>query len=346
MGRDMGSLGDARPTMACDIEGERGGEMENGGELLKMAVDALCAVAVLLLLSAVLLLDKRQEVLGLGVGVFIEEALNVRLYAHLHLLACLATGVVDCTLTDVRLAQKGKVDGGDTPQIEREEEHVAGEVECGTMGKVGMFYAYDVILGDGTLGGLVDACIDGVEGLTVGGESFGDGLVVDGAQDAHIERCGVAAQVLVAQPGLVGKGELRRDHIKREVTTVTVAHEAVERLDIMGSRAVSAYLAKQVGLTAEEIEHGCLVATFLLEGGDHIVCRKLCNVLLQVVYHPFYLLPLPLQFALYIVQHTLALLTDAIGHGDSLLPFVPLKGTNEAVGHHLPDDSVVYHLII
>ena len=45
MGGDMGSLGDARPSMACDIEGERGGEIEKSGELFQMAVDALCAVA-------------------------------------------------------------------------------------------------------------------------------------------------------------------------------------------------------------------------------------------------------------------------------------------------------------
>lgn len=83
---DILRLGNARPTVACHVEGQGSGKMEVGRELFQVAVDALCTVAVLLLLGAVLALDKRQEVWGdVGVCVFVEDAQNVGHDSDLHL---------------------------------------------------------------------------------------------------------------------------------------------------------------------------------------------------------------------------------------------------------------------
>lgn len=47
---------------------------------------------------------------------------------------------------------------------------------------------------------------------------------------------------------------------EREVTPLTVVHEAVERLDIMSCRTVPACLAEQTDLMADKVEQGGLVA--------------------------------------------------------------------------------------
>lgn len=109
---DILRLGNARPTVACHVEGQGSGKMEVGRELFQVAVDAQCTVAVLLLLGAVLALDKRQEVWG-GCGCLriCRGCAGCRARFGLASAPCLTAGVDDATLADVRLAQKGKVDG-------------------------------------------------------------------------------------------------------------------------------------------------------------------------------------------------------------------------------------------
>ena len=255
---NVAGLGDACPTVAGDIEGEGRCELEMGGEFLQVAVDGLTAVAVLCLFGAVFTLDKGKKVLGVGIGVFVEDALYVGHDAHLHLLSGLAAGIEEGALADVGLAKMGKVDGGYAAKIEGEHEHVAGEVEYGTMAEGGFFDTGDVGLGEGSLGRLVDAGIDMQEGVAVGGESCCHCLVVDGAQVAQIERRGVAAQVLAAQPGLVGEGEHGGDGFEGQVLVAAEAHEAAECLGIVVCRTASPCITEQSDLLTYEVEHGDL----------------------------------------------------------------------------------------
>ena len=158
----------------------------------------------------------------------------------------------------------GKVDGGYAAKIEGEHEHVAGEVEYGTMAERSFFDTGDVGLGEGSLGRLVDAGIDMQEGMAVGGESCCHCLVVDGAQVAQIERRGVAAQVLAAQPGLVGEGEHGGDGFEGQVLVAAEAHKAAERLGVVVCRTASPCITEQSDLLTYEVEHGGLVSAIFL----------------------------------------------------------------------------------
>ena len=109
------------------------------------------------------------------------------------------------------------------------------------IGKVGLLDACYVFFTDGSLGCLVDTCIDVKEWTAVGCDACSDGFVEDGTQYTHIERGGVAAKMLVSHPCLVGLSELGRYPVEWQVLSVTVSHEAIQGLDIMGCRAVSYY---------------------------------------------------------------------------------------------------------
>ena len=126
------------------------------------------------------------------------------------------------------------------------------------MAESGFIDSGDVGLGEGSLCRLVDAGIDMLEGVAVGGESCCHCLVVDGAQVAQIERRGVAAQVLAAQPGLVGEGEHGGDGFEGQVLVAAEAHEAAERLGVVVCRTASPCITEQTDLLTYEVEHGDL----------------------------------------------------------------------------------------
>ena len=101
---DIKTLCYACPTVTGDIERKGRGELKTFCKLLKVAIDGLGAIAILLLFGAIFSLDKGKKVLGVGVGIFVEDALYVGHDTYLHLLAGFAAGIVDIALTDVGLA--------------------------------------------------------------------------------------------------------------------------------------------------------------------------------------------------------------------------------------------------
>ena len=108
---NVAALGNGGPGVTGYVEGQRDGEAKESGELIEVAVDALRAVAVLDVLGAVLTLYQGKEVLRAGVGILVEQALDVGLDADAHLLPGLASGIDNEALLHIGLAQVGKVNG-------------------------------------------------------------------------------------------------------------------------------------------------------------------------------------------------------------------------------------------
>lgn len=122
----------------------------------------------------------------------------------------------------------GEVDEGGATEVEGHEEEVAGQFQGGMGGEVGLFDGLDDGEIDGALAGLVDAGVGGAEGVLLGDDAVGDGTVIDGAEDAHIEGDGVAADASVLEPRLVGLDEGDVEAVDGEVELMAEAHEAVE----------------------------------------------------------------------------------------------------------------------
>ena len=96
-------------------------------------------------------------------------------------------------------------------------------------GEVGLFDGLDDGEIDGALAGLVDAGVGGAEGVLLGDDAVGDGTVIDGAEDAHIEGDGVAADASVLEPRLVGLDEGDVEAVGGEVELVADSVRSLER---------------------------------------------------------------------------------------------------------------------
>lgn len=150
----------------------------------------------------------------------------------------------------------GEIDEGGTTEVEGHEEEVAGQFQGGMGGEVGLFDGLDDGEIDGALAGLVDAGIGGAEGVLLGDDAVGDGTVIDGAEDAHIEGDGVAADASVLEPRLVGLDKGDVEAVDGEVELVAEAHEAVEGgLVVVGGAPllVDAHLAMRRCMVAHSV---------------------------------------------------------------------------------------------
>ena len=198
--------------MARHIHGERRGYAGKGTNLLEVAVDAEHGVEILGALGAVFARDDGQEILRGRGTVGVDDGLHGAFPSDGELLTRLLAAVDDVAVAQVFFAQIGDVDKRHAAHIEREEKYVAGEGERLVAGEIeGLDAAYGG-KADGTVRGLVDTSVDRGEGFALGSDALGYGLVVDAAQDAHIEGCGVAAQAARAEPRFVGFGEGGIDH--------------------------------------------------------------------------------------------------------------------------------------
>ena len=138
-------------------------------------------------------------------------------------------------------------------------------------GQVEVLDPLDVGEGDAALDGLVDATVDMPEGHAVSGEALFDGQLVVRAQDAHIERAGVAGEALTTEVGLIQLHHLGIDHVERQVDALAETHETVECGLIGLARTDLAQLLLALDLGVDELEDAVMVVQCRGEAADNIV---------------------------------------------------------------------------
>lgn len=226
--RDRFPACDGSPAVPAVVEREGDRDAGKPCDVLQVPVDLHHLVLVLPSLVAVLTGDDGQEVAG-GIGpVLVEDVLHLRSPLDGEQLSCLLPAVGEVAVPEVAPLQVGHVDEGHAACVETEEEHVARVVQDGMEGQVEVLDPLDVGEGDAALDGLVDATVDMAEGHAVSGEALFDGQLVVRAQDAHIERAGVAGEALTTEVGLIQLHHLGIDHVERQVDAFAETHETVE----------------------------------------------------------------------------------------------------------------------
>ena len=251
---DVFLLGCRGPRMARNIHGERNGDACHDAYLLEVAVDAEHGVEILAALGAVFTDDDGKEILCGRRAVGVDDGLHGALPSDGELLPGLLAAVDDVVVAEVFLAQKRHVDKRHAAHVEREEKHVARKGKWGVGCEVESLDAADVGKADGAARGLVDTGVDCGKGIALRDDAFGCGLVVDAAQDAHIERRGVAAKATGAQPRLIRLDERGGEHGDADVGAVAECGDAAERLSVSVGGAQSALGTEHADMPVHEGE--------------------------------------------------------------------------------------------
>ena len=251
---DVFLLGCRGPRMARNIHGERNGDACHDAYLLEVAVDAEHGVEILAALGAVFTDDDGKEILCGRRAVGVDDGLHGALPSDGELLPGLLAAVDDVVVAEVFLAQKRHVDKRHAAHVEREEKHVARKGKWGVGCEVESLDAADVGKADGAARGLVDTGVDGGKGIALRDDAFGHGFVVDAAQDAHIERRGVAAKATGAQPRLIRLDERGGEHGEADVGAVAECGDAAERLSVSVGGALSALGTEHAYMSVHEGE--------------------------------------------------------------------------------------------
>ena len=240
--------------MARNIHGERNGDACHDAYLLEVAVDAEHGVEILAALGAVFTDDDGKEILCGRRTVGVDDGLHGALPSDGELLPGFLAAVDDVVVAEVFLAQKCHVDKRHAAHVEREEKHVARKGKWGVGCEVESLDAADVGKADGAARGLVDTRVDRGKGIALRDDAFGCCLVVDAAQDAHIERRGVAAKATGAQPRLIRLDERGGEHGEADVGAVAECGDAAERLSVSVGGALSALGTEHADMSVHEGE--------------------------------------------------------------------------------------------
>lgn len=251
---DVFLLGCRGPRMARNIHGERNGDACHDAYLLEVAVDAEHGVEILAALGAVFTDDDGKEILCGRRAVGVDDGLHGALPSDGELLPGLLAAVDDVVVAEVFLAQKRHVDKRHAAHVEREEKHVARKGKWGVGCEVESLDAPDVGKADGAARGLVDTGVDCGKGIALRDDAFGHGFVVDAAQDAHIERRGVAAKATGTQPRLIRLDERGGEHGEADVGAVAECGDAAERLSVSVGGALSALGTEHAYMSVHEGE--------------------------------------------------------------------------------------------
>ena len=230
--------------MARNIHGERNGDACHDAYLLEVAVDAEHGVEILAALGAVFTDDDGKEILCGRRAVGVDDGLHGALPSDGELLPGLLAAVDDVVVAEVFLAQKRHVD----------KRHVARKGKWGVGCEVESLDAADVGKADGAARGLVDTGVDRGKGIALRDDAFGCGFVVDAAQDAHIERRGVAAKAAGAQPRLIRLDERGGEHGEADVGAVAECGDAAECLSVSVGGALSALGTEHAYMSVHEGE--------------------------------------------------------------------------------------------
>ena len=287
--------------MARNIHGERNGDACHDAYLLEVAVDAEHGIEILAALGAVFTDDDGKEILCGRRAVGVDDGLHGALPSDGELLPGLLAAVDDVVVVEVFFAQKCHVDKRHAAHVEREEKHVARKGKWGVGCEVESLDAADVGKADGAARGLVDPRVDCGKGIALGDDAFGCGFVVDAAQDAHIERRGVAAKATGAQPRLIRLDERGGEHGEADVGAVAECGDAAERLSVSVGGAQSALGTEHADMSVHEGEQRVVdsrlrVAVAMDDVGS-VVRQSAAVVFADYAVEPLHLVSDPVAYA-------------------------------------------------
>ena len=154
------------------------------------------------------------------------------------------------------LPQEGHVDERHAPRVEGKEKHVPRKVLRGPVREVQFLDAPEAVEREGALGGPVYAGIDTAEGVALRGEPLLYGAVVDGAQDAVVERHGVLRHAAGAQVGFVFAHQGGVQFVRRKVGPAPEAAEAGQCGGVVFGRPLPAPLLQPAYDVFHEAEEG------------------------------------------------------------------------------------------
>lgn len=122
-----------------------------------------------------------------------NQVFHARFDSYAHLLAGLPSGVEYAVAPDIRAAQQYHVYEAHSSGTIAEDEHVPGQVQRPGPAQVQLHQPYHDVFADGSFPGLVYSGVYILKRMGLECESLFDGLVVDGAEGAHVEGDGIAA---------------------------------------------------------------------------------------------------------------------------------------------------------
>lgn len=207
--------------------------------------------------------------------------------------------------------------------------------------------AADVCKADGAARGLVDPRVDGGKGIALRDDAFGCCLVVDAAQDAHIERRGVAAKATGAQPRLIRLDERDGEHGEADVGAVAECGDAAECLSVSVGGALSALGTEHADMPVHEGEQRVVdsrlrVAVAMDDVGS-VVRQSAAVVFADYAIEPLHLVSDPVAYA---EQRGSAPGRHRRHDEYAAVGFVPFVGKDAASGAERLNRITVYNLKI
>lgn len=198
------------PAMARGVGGEAERLADERAQLFQLLVVVVQSCLVLPVgLFGVGRRDDGEDVGTVGAGgqVAFQDAVDARLDAQCQALTGLVAVVGDGAVGDIRFFQISHVDECHATRTVTEYEEVSCKEQGRVTGQVEPLQLEDGLFADCPFGGRGDAGVDLGERVGLFGQFFAYGLVVGGAQDAHVERAAVAPDVALGQPLLVPADE-------------------------------------------------------------------------------------------------------------------------------------------
>ena len=174
---------------------------------------------------------------------------------HGHPLPRLAAHVVDRPVPHVLFPEKSHVDERHATHAVAENEQVAGQRQRTRNRQVEALQTGDEPLVDGPFARAVDARIDTAERRRRLGQPPADRLVVNRAQDAHVERHGVPDDPAAQQVSVVLLDQPLGERGERQLAAAEKARKTVERARVVAGRAQPVVGRQLRDLLAHERRH-------------------------------------------------------------------------------------------
>ena len=251
--RDVVIPGRRRPTVTGRVGGEPVIELQKPGEDLQLPVVVVQRRLVLREgLGGILGPQHRKHINRRAALVLVDDALHDGFDPYAQLLAGLVPRVADRTVTNVRLAQVGHVHEGHAPGAVAEDEEVPSPGQRNRMAQVELEQAGDDPFVDGPFAGGVDPGVDVPERVGLLHEVQPHGLVVDRAQDPHVERHGIPDHAALFEACAVVLDDLFGQGLEREVLAIEIGRQAVHCPVIVAGRAEAAAGFELVDLLPHE----------------------------------------------------------------------------------------------
>ena len=242
--------GDGGPRMAGAVHREVLSDAGLRGNRLQQAVDAVLHHAVLVALALAGSMDDRQQI-GSSRRMAVHDLLHRMLPSHHQHLARLPSGIGHHAVVHIVLLQIGEVDERHPSRVEAEQEQVAGEALV-AVAQPQPLDAPHLLQAQGTLRRSLRAREHMGERLAVLAHALLHSPVIDGPDDAHVERDAVHRQPLTAKERLQALHQFARDLRHGDVATLPESTQLVVRSLIRLARPGIALRPETLDLLPEE----------------------------------------------------------------------------------------------